>query len=140
MEIELLKSIGEKLHTLRNSCYEGRSGVWDTSTEEGREGFDAMADQCEEIAKLLSIELEPYLPNTYTHIRIMRYANPPAFHGPKPGVTYYEIDAYGEEGYSDQCWNLYDGKLIDEKTARRIVPEFCDEIRRPDLVDDVRFV
>ncbi len=54
---EKIKSI---LTTLRNSCKEGEDGTWDCSTDEGREGFNYMVDDCEEIAKLLDIELEPY--------------------------------------------------------------------------------
>lgn len=48
------------LQMLRDSCLQGEDGSWDCSTDEGREGFVPMAEDCEEIAKLLDIELEPY--------------------------------------------------------------------------------
>lgn len=48
------------LTTLRNSCREGEDGTWDCSTAEGKEGFIYMSDECEKIAELLGIELEPY--------------------------------------------------------------------------------
>ena len=63
---------------------------------------------------------------------------------PVPGVTYYEIDACDDSksdpGHSDECWTIYDGKLIDKETAIRIIPEFCKEIGRPDLADKFEFV
>jgi hypothetical protein len=52
-----LDSIKKLLVGLRNSCLEGLDGTWDCSTDEGREGFEPMADDCEEIAKLLNIKL-----------------------------------------------------------------------------------
>lgn len=48
------------LESVRNSCLEGEDGTWDCSTEEGREGFIYMSNDCEKIAELLEIELEPY--------------------------------------------------------------------------------
>jgi len=56
-EKEKMKDI---LTRLRNSCLEGMTQVWDCSTDEGRESFAPMADDCEELAKLLGIELEPF--------------------------------------------------------------------------------
>lgn len=52
-----LDSIKKLLVDLRNSCLEGLDGTWDCSTDEGRESFEPMADNCEEIAKLLNIKL-----------------------------------------------------------------------------------
>lgn len=45
---------------LRNSCHEGLTGLWDCSTNEGREGFEPMIDDCEELAELLGIQLNPF--------------------------------------------------------------------------------
>jgi len=56
-EKEKMKDI---LTRLRNSCLEGLAQVWDCSTDEGRESFEPMADDCEELANLLGIELEPF--------------------------------------------------------------------------------
>ena len=33
------KNLTEVITTLRQSCFEGRTGAWDASTQEGREGF-----------------------------------------------------------------------------------------------------
>jgi len=52
--------VKEILMALRNSCYEGWDGTWDVSTGEGRDAFLCMADDCEDIARELGIELEPY--------------------------------------------------------------------------------
>ncbi len=52
-----LAQVVDNLTNLRMSCQEGLDGTWDCSTEEGREGFEAMIDACDEIAKLLGIEL-----------------------------------------------------------------------------------
>lgn len=52
-----LDSIKKLLVDLRNSCLEGLDGTWDCATDEGRESFEPMADNCEEIAKLLNIKL-----------------------------------------------------------------------------------
>jgi hypothetical protein len=51
------ESLAQAVTNLRMSCKEGLVGTWDCSTEEGREGFDAMIDACDDIAKLLGIEL-----------------------------------------------------------------------------------
>lgn len=52
------KRVKDLLSTLRDSCQEGLDGTWDCSTEEGREGFDSMIILCEELAKILNIQLE----------------------------------------------------------------------------------
>lgn len=36
---------------LRDSCSEGLSGEWDCSTEEGRQGFDAMLELLDRLNK-----------------------------------------------------------------------------------------
>ena len=53
-------TIFEKLTRLRNSCQEGLDGTWNCSTDEGRDSFEPMIDDCEEIAKMLGIELPDY--------------------------------------------------------------------------------
>jgi len=60
MDTAKKEKIKELLQLVRDSCLEGEDGTWDCSTEEGREGFIYMSDDCEKIAKLLGIELEPY--------------------------------------------------------------------------------
>ena len=60
MDSNTKKKVKELLTNLRNSCREGEDGTWDCSTDEGRESFIPMSDDCERIAKLLDIELEPY--------------------------------------------------------------------------------
>ena len=60
MDAKTKQKIKELLQSVRNSCLEGEDGSWDCSTDEGKEGFIPMAEDCEEIAKLLDIELEPY--------------------------------------------------------------------------------
>jgi len=57
------KQLKELLDTLRSSCEEGLDGTWDCSTDEGREGFNAMADNCVDIALILGIKLKPYKTN-----------------------------------------------------------------------------
>jgi len=47
-----------RLQTLYNSCIEGHTGVWDCSTDEGREGFDAMAQGVKKIAKTLNLKIK----------------------------------------------------------------------------------
>jgi len=54
------EKIRDILTRLRNSCNEGRNEIWDCSTPEGREAFEPMEDDCEEIATLLGIELRPF--------------------------------------------------------------------------------
>ena len=51
-------SIKEELQTLYNSCIEGSTGDWDCSTDEGREGFIAMAEGVEKIAKTLKLKIK----------------------------------------------------------------------------------
>jgi hypothetical protein len=60
MDTAKKEKIKELLQLVRDSCLEGEDGTWDCSTEEGREGFIYMSDDCEKIAELLGIELEPY--------------------------------------------------------------------------------
>lgn len=57
---DVLTLLKDRLECLRNSCMEGFDGTWDCSTDEGREGFEPMAEDCEEIAKLLGITLSDY--------------------------------------------------------------------------------
>ena len=45
------------LITLMNSCAEGYTGEWDCSTQEGREGFQAMYDHLSKIATRLKINV-----------------------------------------------------------------------------------
>lgn len=60
MDNTTIEKIKELLTTLRDSCREGEDGTWDCSTDEGKECFLYMSDDCEKIAKLLGIELKPY--------------------------------------------------------------------------------
>ena len=60
MDSSTLEKIKLILTTLRDSCREGEDGTWDCSTDEGKEGFLYMSDDCEKIAELLGIELKPY--------------------------------------------------------------------------------
>lgn len=62
--------VKEILMALRNSCYEGWDGTWDVSTREGRGAFLCMADDCEDIARELGIELEPYNPDKLFSYRL----------------------------------------------------------------------
>lgn len=55
--VEKMERVKQLLLNLRDSCLEGLDGTWDCSTDEGREGFESMADDCEEIAKLLDLKL-----------------------------------------------------------------------------------
>jgi len=56
-EKEKIKKI---LTRLRDSCLDGLLQIWDCSNDEGRESFEPMANDCEELAKILGIELEPF--------------------------------------------------------------------------------
>ncbi len=56
-----LERITQTLERLRNSCLEGLDGTWDCSTDEGREAFQYMAEECEEVARLLDLKLEEYV-------------------------------------------------------------------------------
>lgn len=60
MNKKVLQQIKKNLESLRNSCHEGLDGVWDCTTDEGREGFSAMVYSCHKIAELLKIELDEY--------------------------------------------------------------------------------
>lgn len=53
MEKETKAKIISELEILKKSCNEGFTGEWDSSTEEGREGFEAMSDQIDRILSLL---------------------------------------------------------------------------------------
>jgi hypothetical protein len=46
----------ENFEAVYDSCVEGLSGEWDCSTEEGREGFRAMMDNLESLAKRFHID------------------------------------------------------------------------------------
>ena len=63
MDAKTKEKVKDLLTLLRNSCREGEDGSWDCSTDEGKEGFVVMGDDCEEIANLLGIELKPYEKN-----------------------------------------------------------------------------
>lgn len=60
MTTEEKEKAKEILTRLRNSCLEGLTQLWDCSTDEGRESFGPMANECEDLAKMLDIELEPF--------------------------------------------------------------------------------
>jgi hypothetical protein len=60
MDNQTKEKIKGILTTLRDSCREGEDGTWDCSTDEGKEGFLYMSEDCEAIAKLLDINLKPY--------------------------------------------------------------------------------
>lgn len=60
MDSQTKEKIKDLLTWVRNSCLEGEDGSWDCSTDEGKEGFIYMAENCEDIANLLDIKLEPY--------------------------------------------------------------------------------
>ena len=66
MDVQRIK---ELLIAVRDSCYEGVDGTWDCSTDEGKESFIPMADDCEEIASLLGIEL-PEHPNSWMEVTV----------------------------------------------------------------------
>lgn len=57
VDIAKLKTL---LTAVRNSCEEGLDGSWDCTTNEGRESFEAMSVDCEEIAAELGVKLKPY--------------------------------------------------------------------------------
>ena len=46
-----------RIRTLMNSCVEGRTGEWDSSSEEGRESFRPMYDSLKELARHFKIKL-----------------------------------------------------------------------------------
>lgn len=76
-------------------------------------------------------EIDYIQPEDCTQIRISD--------GFDPGSV--EIDGIDDfDYYTEECWTHYDGKLLDLETAKRVVPEFCDEIGRPDLVSKVTIV
>jgi len=52
---KITPEVADIVSTLMASCREGLSGEWDTSTDEGREGFDAMLQDLEKLSKLLGI-------------------------------------------------------------------------------------
>lgn len=64
MDAKTKEKVKDLLTWVRNSCLEGEDGSWDCSTDEGKEGFIYMAENCEDIAKLLEIELDPYKSQT----------------------------------------------------------------------------
>ncbi len=41
------------LKTVKESCEEGQDGRWDCSTDEGKEGFDAMAEALDRAIELI---------------------------------------------------------------------------------------
>jgi hypothetical protein len=41
-----------------NSCVEGRTGEWDCSTEEGKEGFTAMYEGLQKVAERYNLSLK----------------------------------------------------------------------------------
>jgi hypothetical protein len=58
-----IQKITHLLQALRDSCLQGEDGSWDCSTDEGKEGFQVMAVDCEVIAEELGITLTPYEPD-----------------------------------------------------------------------------
>ena len=46
-----IQQVKDNLNVLKRSCAEGKSGEWDCSTKEGREGFDDMITIIERIEK-----------------------------------------------------------------------------------------
>jgi len=52
-----VQRIQSRLNTLLKCCREGRDGSWDCSTDEGKEGFDSMANLVTDIATLLDLDL-----------------------------------------------------------------------------------
>lgn len=55
-----IEDIKDRLQSLRDSCYQGEDGSWDCSSDEGKEGFLAMAEALEEIANLIGVDLDEY--------------------------------------------------------------------------------
>jgi len=55
-----LFEIQQALQRLYDSSFDGLTQKWDCSTDEGREGFEFMADDCSEIAHFLGLALEEY--------------------------------------------------------------------------------
>lgn len=53
MSIKTLKEALEHLDTAILSCEEGKDGTWDCSTDEGKEGFTAIADDLEDVKSFL---------------------------------------------------------------------------------------
>ena len=51
------KFFKENLISLRQSCFEGRTGAWDSSSEEGREAFEPMIEALEEMAAYMGFKL-----------------------------------------------------------------------------------
>jgi hypothetical protein len=49
-----VKSMITTLDIVIASCEEGKSGEWDCSTDEGKEGFDAMVENLEEVKQSVS--------------------------------------------------------------------------------------
>jgi hypothetical protein len=57
-----LDKVKDLLTLVRNSCEEALDGSWDHTTSEGQEAFRPMADDIEEAARELGIDLDPYQP------------------------------------------------------------------------------
>lgn len=64
MSIKSKKEAKEIIECLIKSCEEGIDGTWDCSTDEGKEGFDAMVQQLEELDAFLETRLT-YAPVDY---------------------------------------------------------------------------
>jgi sialic acid synthase SpsE len=58
MKPRVLKKVREELQATRDSCLDGIDGSWEVNEE----GFLAMAQGIEEVAKLLGIQLDDYQP------------------------------------------------------------------------------
>lgn len=70
VNIETLDFVKEDLlQTLYNSCQEGYSGVWDSSTLEGKEGFLDMQEIILYIARDLKIDIDISSANTDTWLK-----------------------------------------------------------------------
>ncbi len=56
-----VKKVKAEIQSLRDSCQQAMDGSWDYNSGEGSEGFEAMSDGCETLAKMLGIKLDEYV-------------------------------------------------------------------------------
>ena len=65
-----MKTINENLNVVIKSCEEGIDGTWDCSTDEGKEGFEAMIELLERVKKEVR-EIKTLLNDTDTVLHLI---------------------------------------------------------------------
>ena len=84
-----------KLRQIRNSCQEGMDGTWDCGTEEGKESFQPMIDDLNDV--IAAVEADWYTPCAMLCCWLY--------------ITDVGLDRHGRNLLSTRIWNDFRGML-----------------------------